>query len=211
MPAGRRVFDRNKVFRATLPYGLGPLTLSLILTCVIISCFIWFGDAKAVIDSLLMSQYRRGLPEIANGEWWRLLTPIFVHRDPLHLFFNMMWLFDLGSMIEGRQSVGRLALLVVVIGVLSNLGQYWLAGPLFYGMSGVVYGLLGYIWIRGKFDPASGLFLHRQTVTMMLIWFFLCMTPLMKGIANGAHAVGLMTGMAWGFLSSLPAMRNRSS
>ena len=98
---------------------------------------------------------------------------------------------------------GRLALLVVVIGVCSNLAQYYYSGPVFGGMSGVVYGLLGYIWIRGKFDPGSGLYLHPQTVIMMLIWFVACFTPLVPHVANTVHAVGLVIGIVWGYLSSL--------
>jgi len=138
-----------------------------------------------------------------------LFTPVFLHAGAMHIIFNMLWLRDLGSMIEGRQSSLHLLLLVLVIAALSNLGQFYVSGPRFGGMSGVVYGLLGYIWIRGKLDPASGLYLHSSTVSMMLIWFFLCIgsnyfpMPLLGSIANTAHAVGLGTGMAWGYLSSL--------
>jgi GlpG protein len=69
--------------------------------------------------------------------------------------------------------------------------------------------------MKGKFDPSSGIFVHPQTMTMMLVWLFLCMTPLMPlianiKVANTAHAVGLVVGVAWGFLSSLPAFKSRS-
>ena len=115
----------------------------------------------------------------------------------------MLWLRDLGSMIEGRQSTRQLALLVVLMGVCSNVAQYFASGPMFGGMSGVVYGLLGYIWIRGKFDPGSGLFLHQTTVVMMLVWYVLCLMNLLGNIANTAHTVGLFMGMGWGYLASL--------
>ena len=99
---------------------------------------------------------------------------------------------------------------VLVIAVLSNLAQYYISGPYFCGISGVVYGLFGYIWMKGKFDPASGFYLHPQTVMMMLIFFVLCLTQLIPGIANTVHGVGLAVGVAWGFLASLPALRSRS-
>lgn len=212
--AEKRFFDRRKVFRASLPYGTGPLTLFLIAASVTVFLLARFSQEKDFLNALFISgslKWVAVLPEIFEGEIWRLLTPILIHGGILHLIFNMLWLLDLGSMIEGRQSTGKLLLLVVVIAAASNLGQYWMSGPDFGGMSGVVYGLLGYIWMKGKFDPASGLFLHPQTVTMMLIWFFLCLTGLVGNIANTAHAVGLVLGMGWGFLSTLDAFRKRSN
>jgi len=200
-----------------MPYGVGPLTMVLIGLSVAVHVLRLGGYDENIHRELLISSvqidgagYRffKGLTEVMKGEVWRLFTPVLVHGGWLHLLLNMMWMLDLGSMIEGRQSTGRMGLLVVVIGVVSNLGQYFLTGsPLFYGMSGVVYGLLGYVWIKGKFDPSSGLYLHPHTVAMMLIWFVLCMTPLVPRIANGAHAVGLGLGVVWGFLASVKAMR----
>ena len=144
------------------------------------------------------------LPEIRHGEVWRLITPIFIHFHVLHILFNMLWLRDLGSMIESRQSSTYLLVLVLVIAACSNVAQFYFGhAPNFGGMSGVVYGLLGYIWIRGKLDPGSGLYLHAYTVMMMLIWLVVCFTGYIGAIANAAHVAGLIMGMAWGWLSSL--------
>jgi GlpG protein len=138
------------------------------------------------------------LPEVQAGQVWRLITPIFIHFGPLHLLFNLFWLRDFGSMIEVRQGMLKLALLVVVLGVASNLGQYLIGGPDFGGMSGVLYGLFGYIWLRGQCDPASGLALAPTTVSVMMIWFFLCLFGIIGSVANGTHAVGLVLGVVWG-------------
>ena len=153
--------------------------------------------------------YLKNLAEVRHGQVWRLLTPIFIHMNVLHILFNMLWLRDLGSMIEGRQGSLRLLLLVVVIAAVSNVGQFYGGGPHFGGMSGVVYGLLGYVWMRGKYDAGSGLFLHPTTVTMMLIWFFLCLLRFIPNVANWAHGLGLVLGIAWGYLSALHAPRSR--
>jgi GlpG protein len=144
-----------------------------------------------------------GLPEIRNGQVWRLITPIFIHFGPLHLLFNMLWLLDLGTMIERRKSSRLLLALVVVIAATSNFAQYIFGkAPNFGGMSGVVYGLIGYIWMKGRFDAASGLYLHQSTVTMAMVWFFLCLANIIPNVANTAHAAGLGVGVAWGFLSA---------
>jgi len=97
--------------------------------------------------------------------------------------------------------------MVLAIAIPSNLAQYAVSGPTFGGMSGVVYGLLGYIWIRGKFDPGAGLRLHPSTVTMMIAWYFLCWTGWVGPVANTIHTVGLLIGMGWGWLAARAANR----
>jgi len=213
------MLDRTKVFRATMPYGVGPLTCVLVGLSLVVQFLSVAGYEERILQELYMTaitvkgnmrEWSRGLPEISQGEFWRLFTPILVHGGWVHLLLNMMWLLDLGSMIEGRRSTGLMGLLVVALAVASNLGQYLMFSANFCGMSGVVFGLLGYVWMKGKFDPSSGLFLHPHTVAMMLIWFFLCLTGVIPNIANGAHVVGLALGVFWGFLASVPALRRRS-
>jgi len=146
-----------------------------------------------------MSELNGGfLIEVREGQVWRLLTPIFIHLSLTHILFNMYWLWDLGSLIEIRRGSKALILLVVIIGIASNLGQYLYAGPAFGGMSGVIYGMLGFIWLRGQRDPASGLYLAPTTLAVMLVWFFLCLFGVIGDVANGAHAVGLITGIILG-------------
>lgn len=141
---------------------------------------------------------------MSNGEYWRLVTPIFLHFGLFHLAFNGLWTWELGRRIE--PFVGSLHTLVIVLlmAVASNLGQYLWSGPsLFGGMSGVVYGLLGYVWIRHKVSPRPQLAIPPGLLGFMLFWLLLGMSGiidlLMSGsIANAAHAVGLVTGMILG-------------
>jgi hypothetical protein len=59
-------------------------------------------------------------------------------------------------------------------------------------------GLFGFIWMRGKLDPASGLRLNQADIVMMVGWFFLCLIGIIPHVANGAHGFGLVMGMIWG-------------
>ena len=138
------------------------------------------------------------LTEIRYGQVWRLITPIFIHYGPLHLIFNMFWMRDLGSMIERKKGPIWLGLVVLLIAVISNIAQYVVAGPGAGGMSGVVYGLFGYVWMKGKYAPHEGLALHPHTVIYMLAWFFICFTGWVGPIGNTAHAVGLLVGVTVG-------------
>jgi GlpG protein len=207
--AKEKTFDRTTLFKSSMPYGVGPLTVLIMAVSIVASGLALTNPDAQLFEMLTISNYRgRELREVMTGEVWRLFTPALLHGGWIHLFFNMWWLLDLGSMIEGRQNSRHLLALILVTGILSNLSQWYFAGPNFVGMSGVVYGLLGYIWMKGKYDPSSGLFLHPQIVLMMLIWFFACWFRLIPGIANYAHTGGLVVGMAWGLISSFWGKRH---
>jgi GlpG protein len=205
-----RMIDARTIFYAP-PVPLGILTIILIVISVAVALLTDLGKKNRFVQPLSITayqehaqylQWRSGLPEIRHGEIWRLFTPMFLHFGLLHIFFNMLWLRDLGSMIEARKSTWMLLALVLVIAGTSNLAQYLVSGPTFGGMSGVVYGLLGYIWMQGKFDPASKLSLEPQTVLFMIVWFFLCLFHVIGNVANTVHAVGLGVGIAWGFIAA---------
>jgi GlpG protein len=206
--AKKRTFDRTTLFKNTTPYSIGPLTVLLTVASVGLSGLLLTNPESGIYEALRISNVKGALPEVMRGEVWRLFTPALLHGGWLHLIMNMWWLLDLGSMIEGRENSRKLLGLVLGTGVLANVAQWYFVGPNFLGMSGVVYGLLGYIWIRGKFDPSSGLFLHRQTVLVMMIWFFACWFQVIPiAIANYAHTGGLVAGMLWGFASSFWSKR----
>lgn len=208
----RRVRSARSFFPGLKGYRFGPLTFVLMFLSVAVFVMTKLGTDFETVNTLWFSEYRDDgpwwrrlieVPELRDGQVWRLLTPIFIHMNLMHIVFNLMWLADLGSMIEGRQSSNLLGWLVLGLGVGSNAVQYVSTGrPNFGGMSGVVYGLLGYMWIRGKLDPSCGLRLDRQTVVYSMVWFFLCFTGWLGPIANGAHAGGLVIGMVWGWIAS---------
>ena len=140
---------------------------------------------------------------IADGEIWRLVTPAFVHLDWLHIVFNMYWTFVFGSLIEDRRGTLKLGLMVLAIAVISNIVQAAFEHPNFGGMSGVVYGLFGYAWTRGRLEPTSGLYLRSDIAFWMMGWFVLCAIGAIPNVANWAHGVGLVCGVVIGYLPLL--------
>ena len=161
--------------------------------------------------ALTRHYYDASLPEVRHGEVWRLFATVFLHFGLMHLVFNLMWLRELGTFIQNRFGALHLGVLVLVSAVASNYAQLLWSGPGSGGFSGVNYALFGYLWIRGKFDRFCGWQLNQQIVQTMLLWFFLCFTPLIPNIANAAHAAGLIVGMAAGFLLAKIAARRRGS
>lgn len=221
----KRMHNRQDLMRKSGFYGMGILTMSLMAISIVVSLLSGLGRNPQSVMALFITDwgpdgYIPGLPEIRNGQIWRLFTPMFVHFGIMHIVFNMLWLRDLGGMIERRESSWKLLLLVLVTAGGSNLAQYSISipgfpgfgggAPNFGGMSGVVYGLLGYVWVRGKVDPFFGYQLQQSTVTMMLIWLVLCFTGLLGPIANLAHLFGLLIGMGMGYVSSQIHFRKSS-
>lgn len=155
---------------------------------------------------------------ILQGEVHRLVTPIFLHfiigSLPIHLIFNMMWLWDLGGSIEKEKGPWYLLALVLIIGVSSNVAQYFAeylmegyVHPryIFGGMSGVVYGLLGFIFMRRKLDPFFKVELHPGIMQFMLIWLvlgYVLNATGTIGVANTAHLIGLVSGGLLGILTA---------
>jgi GlpG protein len=143
--------------------------------------------------------FRYTLSVLRAGQVWRVLTPIFLHFGILHLLFNMFWLRDLGGMIEIQRGSGRLLAIVLACALLSNVAQFlWMLPhpPGFGGMSGVVYGLFAYIWVKQRYEPHLGLGVRQETVWIMVAWLVISMTGVAGPVANAAHVSGLLTGAA---------------
>lgn len=192
-----------------------PLTWGLIALCVAVGVLTKLGNARGMVATLTIADPRveaavsfislLGVTvpwvELPLREPWRLVTPILVHFGLIHILFNMLWLRDLGRIIEATHGARYLFTFVLVCAVISNIAQYEIAQkPLFAGMSGVVYGLLGLVWLRGRLDPRVGYGLSQSTMQFMLIWFVLGFFPGF-GVANWCHTFGLLVGVSWAFVA----------
>ena len=143
---------------------------------------------------------------LEQGQYLRLITPIFLHFGLMHLAFNSIWLAMLGSRIERQQGAIHLLLVVIVCGAVSNMVQYnWSGSKYFGGMSGVIYALLGYLWIKHKLRPATTMPLPSGTMLFMVGWLLFCMTGVLElalgiAVANAAHLSGLISGLVLGVM-----------
>ena len=196
--------------------GRAPLTFGLIIASVVVTAGMQFFPS--LTEHLYFSTDRidptgaivdTGVTAIRQGEIWRLLTPIFLHFGIIHLFFNMMALRFLGERIEMVKGSWRLALIALVAALAGNVGQFFESGGNFGGMSGVVFALAGYCWVKGYTDPEDGLSLDQRNVFLMVGILLIGVLSSMNGgtaspqivrLANVAHAVGLGVGMVFGLL-----------
>lgn len=140
------------------------------------------------------------------GQWWRLLTPMLLHFGWLHLVFNMLWVWEFGRRIELLSGPLLLLGLVLLSSLLANLTQYFLYGVgLFGGMSGVVFGLIGYAMVWDKRLPESLHGVSPGIYIFMLVYLVVGFTGAIDllglgTIANGAHLGGLVAGVLLGLV-----------
>jgi GlpG protein len=154
--------------------------------------------------------------DIRAGQVWRLFTPILLHFHPLHLLFNLFALGDMGLPSERFQGSWRYALFVLWSAAVSNVAQVVFGQSIqFGGLSGVAYALVGYLWLRGRCDPASGIRLPTAGLVYALGWLVLGFTGLLNlggmGMANYAHLGGFAAGALYGYIAAVLArVRARS-
>jgi len=153
---------------------------------------------------------------LPQREYWRLITPIFLHFGLLHIVFNMLWFWDLGGRMERAQGAWRLIGIVLLLGLGSNVAQaiYADAG-VFGGMSGVIYGLLGYCWTWGWLRRDPALHVPTPVVTVMVVWLLLCIAGFTEllgvgATANAAHVGGFVLGLLLGAAAALMAGKTGS-
>lgn len=146
--------------------------------------------------------------KISRGEIWRLITPIFLHANLIHILFNILVFIVLGKEVERMIGIKRMILLILFSALFSNTIQYMMSGFRFMGISGVVCALLAFIVTRQKLAPWEGYQLEKSSVYFMLSFIFLMAGLslisfisksfghefLVTSIANSAHVSGLFIG-----------------
>jgi GlpG protein len=144
---------------------------------------------------------------LVSHEWWRLITPTFLHFSITHLIFNCLWIYILGSKIEIIDGKNIFLILFLITGLSSNLGQYYWTGEyLFGGLSGAVYGLLGYCFILDLDEKGQRYDLPNALYIFMFLWLLIGFTGILSifgfgNIANIAHLVGMIAGFILGLIA----------
>lgn len=189
--------------------GHAPVVMAILIVAAIVawvtglgtensSAWLTFVDPREYSWQTLDARLAAMADTLASGQVWRLISPDFLHFSWSHIIFNAVMLWFLGSQVEWFDGRNRFLVLFLVTSVLSNTLQYLASGPLFGGLSGVVYGVLGYCWLsqqrrpRFQFPPALVIF--------ALGWMLIGFTPLpeLLGIgrmANEAHLGGFIAGL----------------
>ena len=147
------------------------------------------GEVNGTNNRIFNEGFLAG-PPVADGEWWRLFTAMFLHYGPFHLGLNMLALWWFGAAVEPVSGRGRYLLLYIVSGLAGSAGALLLTpNSATVGASGAIFGILG-----------AALVLERQRTYVLgggafgIIAINLIITFTLPGISMGGHLGGLAGG-----------------
>ena len=194
---------RRFPFLETLKANAGPVTMAVMSACILV-----FVLMNVVGDQAVMIWLAWPYDSSVQFEAWRYFSHALMHFSVLHILFNLLWWWYLGGAVEKRIGSGKLVVITAISALLSGFIQHQFSGPWFGGLSGVVYALMGYVWLRGERDPDSGIYLQRGLIIFSLVWLVAGWFDLFgMSIANGAHVTGLVVGLAMAFVDTLNARK----
>lgn len=213
-PAGDSVTDPNSSSPSVPPEPVAlqraVVTPTLLGLCVLVYVAMLVGGVSAFEPTIpqLMSWGADYGPATLGGEWWRLVTSMFVHIGGLHLLLNGLCLWQLGVLAESLFGPARLAALYLLSGLGGGLVSLTVH-PLIVsaGASGAIFGIAGALlavhYLRKLPLHIPSLRSGLGSVLPFVIYNLL--GGLQGGIDNAAHIGGLATGFLIGALVPLPA------
>lgn len=186
-----------------------PLTISLIIISAVITFGIGFGSQHSLMHWLTITDFRfegksliytHLMESIRSFELWRFVTPVFMHFNMPHILFNVLWIWVIGRRIEQLQGAWVYLIVILWSAIVSNIAQFWMSGPMFGGLSGVVFAILAYTWLWDKQARVPFFGFPPTLMIFMVFWLILGYTGLLEAvgfgsIANTAHLAGLVAGL----------------
>ncbi|MFD2168763.1 rhomboid family intramembrane serine protease [Tumebacillus lipolyticus] len=149
------------------------------------------------------------IPELVRmGEWWRLLTSVFLHYEITHIMFNMVTLYFFGSIAERIFGVSRFLVIYVLAGIAGSLLSVAFAGNSSLGASGAVFGLFGALLAFGQFNRKA-FSMTIGTSVYALLAINLIFGFIMPNVNNWAHIGGLIGGFLIAMTVGIPDTPNR--
>ena len=144
-----------------------------------------------------------GTRPVTYGWWWTLITAIYLHGGLLHIFFNMMWVRQLGPVVEELFGPFRLFAIFTIAGITGFIASTFAGHDFTLGASGSIFGLLAAAIAYGR-RAGSQLF-TRQFLQWAVLLFI--MGFIMPGVDNWAHGGGFVGGYAAAYIFSRSSER----
>ena len=192
--------------RAVLIPGKRNWPVALLVDAILLYFVVMFIGGVNPVSSSSQELFEWGAlrsVSLRNGEWWRVVTSMFMHANILHLVSNLVALGVAAFFGIGLFKAGKTAAIFFISGVCAGTVAAWLSDGVYVGASGAVMGLMGavlavYIRYRKSLNERDGLWWIVGTGALTLLM------GIQAGISNTAHIVGLLTGAVLGLLLFTP-------
>ncbi|GAA0856198.1 rhomboid family intramembrane serine protease [Aliiglaciecola litoralis] len=169
-----------------------PFTWFIVLLCAVVYVMqnaglqVWVEQQFRILPLHVIAHY---------GQWWRVISPSLIHFSELHIILNLLVWWQIGRLIEFRLGSVSLITVFLLTSIISNIAQLQVSGTGFGGLSGVVYGVIGFAWFCGLLRPMLGIKLPGHFVAFAIAWLVLGYTDVLWiKLANTAHTGGLIAG-----------------
>jgi membrane associated rhomboid family serine protease len=173
----------------------------LILNVLVFLWMVWCEPASFLVPSseFIRAFGSKSLADIANGEYWRFITPMFVHIGFIHLFFNCLGIYYIGYQIESILGARWFVALYLMAGIVGNLSSCVFSLAPSAGASGALFGLLGAGFrleglVGRVMEAGEGPVRPRKRVYAGMVVSNLILGLVIPVIDNAAHLGGLVTG-----------------
>ena len=186
-----------------LDFRRTPVTLLVAAVAAAIELVCTFDPARR---DVYYGIWKLGLlSTIWSGELWRPFTTALLHGSFIHAAFNIYWLLVFGRVLEPFFGSFRYLLVLVILAFVSMVPSFLVsnyhsaldAQIRIVGLSGVIYGMFGILWMGRQVRQDMGSVCTEEVVPLFIAWFFICIVltyAKIMMVANVAHGLGLIVG-----------------
>lgn len=185
-------------------WTLAPVTVVLVAIQVIVYLVMTFAGGST--NSAVLIHFGALQPELVRaGQWWRLVTPVFIHIGFTHLLINSLTLYFLGLYIEQLFGHWRMLVIYFVSAVAGNLcSAYWLPNGLAAGASTAIFGLFGAFLMLGESFRENLAIRQLSQQFLILVLLNVGIDILAPGIDLAGHIGGLFGGFLMAYIVGAP-------
>ncbi|MFC7320882.1 rhomboid family intramembrane serine protease [Halobacillus campisalis] len=194
-----QIFSQGKLFFTII---------LLVVNFIIFGLMEWQGDSTSVLT--LIEYGAKFNPAIIEGEWWRIVSSMFLHIGAVHLLMNMLALFYLGTAVERIYGSIRFIFIYFLAGVFGGLASFMMNPQVAAGASGAIFGLFGALLYFGLKNRR----LFFQTMgynLLIIIGINIAFGIVVPQVDNSAHLGGLVGGFIASMITALPRIPGKSS
>ncbi|SDN07908.1 rhomboid family intramembrane serine protease [Sediminibacillus halophilus] len=202
-----RLVEQQQAEQSVFQHGR-PLFTYVLLAVNVLLFFLLERHGSSLNTQTLIDFGAKYNPAILQGEWWRIISSMFLHIGFVHLLMNMIALFYLGTAVERLYGTGRFAIVYFLAGITGGLASFAFNTQVSAGASGAIFGLFGSLLYFGV--------LYKRLFFRTMGWNLLFILALniafgvmMPQIDNGAHIGGLLGGFLASAVVSLPGKKKR--